>query len=79
MLSPPERIVSSLKEQTFKQRASEIADRAHNSRSALGEGAEFTKGLDENERQCKAYRNLYSLMSLMDMQCFGQLMMGRTR
>ncbi|KAK8215362.1 DNA replication protein [Zalaria obscura] len=36
---------------TFKQRAAEIADQAHNSRSALGEGAEFTKGLDETERQ----------------------------
>ncbi|KAL1297295.1 hypothetical protein AAFC00_004850 [Neodothiora populina] len=36
---------------TFKQRAAEIADQAHNPRSVLGEGAEFTKGLEENERQ----------------------------
>ncbi|GAB7350340.1 hypothetical protein MBLNU459_g0971t1 [Dothideomycetes sp. NU459] len=36
---------------TFKQRSAEIADQAHNSRSALGEGAEFAKGLDETERQ----------------------------
>ena len=37
--------------QTFKKRASEIADHAHNPRGALGEGAEFLRGLDETERQ----------------------------
>jgi GINS complex subunit 3 len=37
--------------QTFKDRAAEIADQAHNPRGALGEGAEFLRGLDENERQ----------------------------
>ncbi|KAG9623424.1 putative GINS complex subunit Psf3, partial [Aureobasidium melanogenum] len=36
---------------TFKQRAAEISDQALNSRSALGEGADFTRGLDETERQ----------------------------
>lgn len=40
-------------QQTFKQRAAEISDQALNSRSALGEGADFTRGLDETERQCK--------------------------
>ena len=38
--------------QTFRRRASEIADHAHNSRGALGEGVEFLRGLDETERQC---------------------------
>ena len=36
---------------TFKARASAIADHAHNPRGALGEGAEFLRGLDETERQ----------------------------
>ncbi|KAJ9199006.1 hypothetical protein DTO166G4_2822 [Paecilomyces variotii] len=36
---------------TFKKRAAEIADHAHNPRGALGEGAEFLRGLDETERQ----------------------------
>ncbi|KAJ9607357.1 DNA replication protein [Cladophialophora chaetospira] len=36
---------------TFKERASEIADQAHNPRGALGDGAEFLRGLDEKERQ----------------------------
>ncbi|KAF2431693.1 DNA replication complex GINS protein PSF3 [Tothia fuscella] len=37
--------------ETFKKRAKEIADHAHNPRGALGEGAEFLRGLDEEERQ----------------------------
>lgn len=37
--------------QTFKARAAVIADQAHNPRGALGEGADFMRGLDENERQ----------------------------
>ena len=37
--------------QAFKIRAAEIADHAHNSGGALGEGAEFLRGLDETERQ----------------------------
>jgi GINS complex subunit 3 len=37
--------------QTFKARAALIADQAHNPRGALGEGADFMRGLDENERQ----------------------------
>ncbi|EXJ57655.1 DNA replication complex GINS protein PSF3 [Cladophialophora psammophila CBS 110553] len=36
---------------TFKERAAEIADQAHNPRGVLGEGAEFLRGLDESERQ----------------------------
>ncbi|EFQ85849.1 hypothetical protein PTT_19069 [Pyrenophora teres f. teres 0-1] len=36
---------------TFKARAALIADQAHNPRGALGEGADFMRGLDENERQ----------------------------
>ena len=38
-------------EQTFKARAAEIADHARNPRGALGEGADFLRGLDETERQ----------------------------
>ncbi|PSK35980.1 hypothetical protein B9Z65_5795 [Elsinoe australis] len=37
--------------ETFRKRAAEIADHAHNSRSALGEGAEFMRSLDETERK----------------------------
>ncbi|KAL2404273.1 DNA replication complex GINS protein psf3 [Exophiala dermatitidis] len=37
--------------QTFKTRAAEIADQAHNPRGALGDGAEFLRGLDETERR----------------------------
>ncbi len=36
--------------ETFKKRASEIADHAHNPRGALGDGVEFLRGLDEIER-----------------------------
>lgn len=39
--------------ETFKARAAVIADQAHNPRGALGEGADFMRGLDENERQRK--------------------------
>ena len=39
--------------QTYKARAAVIADQAHNPRGALGEGADFMRGLDENERQCE--------------------------
>ncbi|KAH0537253.1 DNA replication protein [Glutinoglossum americanum] len=37
--------------ETFKKRAAEIADHAHNPRGALGESADFLRGLDETERQ----------------------------
>ena len=37
--------------QTFKERAAEIADHAHNPRGALGEAQDFLRGLDEMERQ----------------------------
>lgn len=37
--------------ETFKKRAADIADHAHNHRGALGEGADFLRGLDETERQ----------------------------
>ncbi|KAJ5606200.1 hypothetical protein N7510_008981 [Penicillium lagena] len=36
---------------TFKKRAAEIADHAHNPRGAMGEGVDFLRGLDETERQ----------------------------
>ena len=38
--------------QTFRKRAAEISDHAHNPRGALGDGVEFLRGLDETERQC---------------------------
>lgn len=44
--------LTSVAGQTFKKRAAEIADHAHNPRGALGEGADFLRGLDEMERQC---------------------------
>jgi len=47
-----EEVVDVLSE-TFKKRAAEIADHAHNPRGALGEGADFLRGLDEMERQCR--------------------------
>ncbi|MCJ1236251.1 DNA replication protein [Varicellaria rhodocarpa] len=37
--------------ETFKKRAAEIADHAHNTQGALGEGVDFLRGLDEMERQ----------------------------
>lgn len=40
--------------QTFKERAGEIADHAHNPRGALGEAQDFLRGLDEMERQCRS-------------------------
>jgi len=49
-LTPSARI-STDSAQTFKARAAVIADQAHNPRGALGEGADFMRGLDENERQ----------------------------
>lgn len=42
--------------QTFKTRAAQIADHAHNPRAAHGEGSEFLKGLDETERRCMCVR-----------------------
>ena len=44
-------LLTSMTSQTFRRRASEIADHAHNSRGALGGGVEFLRGLDETERQ----------------------------
>ena len=41
---------------SFKKRAKEIADQAHNPRGALGDGAEFLRGLDEEERQRRPLR-----------------------
>ncbi|MCJ1472257.1 DNA replication protein [Lambiella insularis] len=37
--------------ETFKKRAAEISDHAHNTHGALGHGAAFLRGLDEMERQ----------------------------
>lgn len=45
-----EEIVDILTE-TFKKRAAEIADHAHNLRGAHSEGAEFLRGLDLMEEQ----------------------------
>ncbi|KAF7503978.1 DNA replication protein [Endocarpon pusillum] len=36
---------------TFRKRAAEIADHAHNARGAVGEAVDFLRGLDETERQ----------------------------
>lgn len=36
---------------TFKKRAAEIADHAHNPRGAMGDGVDFLRGLDETERR----------------------------
>lgn len=38
------------REKTFKKRAAEIADHAHNPRGTVGESADFLRGLDETER-----------------------------
>lgn len=48
--------------QAYKARAAIIADQAHNPRGALGEGADFMRGLDENERQCEPDHNLRELI-----------------
>jgi GINS complex subunit 3 len=37
--------------ETFKKRAAQIADHAHNTHGGLGDGVEFLGGLDEMERQ----------------------------
>ncbi|GAT25881.1 GINS complex subunit Psf3 [Aspergillus luchuensis] len=37
--------------ETFKKRSAVIADHAHNPQGALGQGADFLRGLDETERQ----------------------------
>jgi GINS complex subunit 3 len=50
-------LLTAITPQTFRRRASEIADHAHNSRGALGEGVEFLRGLDETERQCMPILN----------------------
>ncbi|KAJ4295341.1 DNA replication protein [Kalmusia sp. IMI 367209] len=42
---------SANRREAFKARAAVIADQAHNPRGALGEGVDFMRGLDENERQ----------------------------
>ena len=39
--------------QTFRTRAAEIADHAHNTRGTVGDGVEFLRGLDDKERQRK--------------------------
>ncbi|MBE7180013.1 MAG: DNA replication complex GINS protein PSF3 [Terriglobus roseus] len=46
----------------FKKRAADIADQANNPRGALGEGAEFLRGLDESERQCRRSAAMNVLM-----------------
>lgn len=57
LLSPRFEITSNDRQiQTFKKRAAEIADHAHNPRGAVGEGVDFLRGLDETERQCMCMR-----------------------
>jgi hypothetical protein len=56
---------------TFKARAALIADQAHNPRGALGEGADFMRGLDENERQCKCWAS-FAIRLLTTVKCFVQ-------
>lgn len=66
--------------QTFKKRAAEISDHAHNPRGAVGEGVDFLRGLDESERQCKWLG--YSVVEAMmtdDSQYSAQPMIGRSR
>ncbi|KAJ5570094.1 uncharacterized protein N7459_009524 [Penicillium hispanicum] len=55
---------------TFKTRAAEIADHAHNPRGAVGEGVDFLRGLDETERQCTgpAHTWLILVASSLDME-----------
>ena len=48
-------------QKTFKNRAAEIADHANNTQSALGEGGDFLRGLDEMERQRKSILLISSL------------------
>lgn len=43
--------ISDVLAQSFKVRAREISDHAHNPGGALGEGADFLRSLDEMERQ----------------------------
>ncbi|KAF2674378.1 DNA replication complex GINS protein-like protein psf3 [Microthyrium microscopicum] len=43
--------LSSVLSESFKKRAREIADQAHNSGRSLGDAADFLRGLDEEERQ----------------------------
>ena len=50
LLSDDEKVCDVLA-QSFKVRAREISDHAHNPRGALGEGADFLRSLDEMERQ----------------------------
>lgn len=49
-------------QQTFKKRSAEIADHAHNTQGALGDGVEFLRGLDEMERQCKSFLVLGAIL-----------------
>jgi hypothetical protein len=51
--------------QTFKKRAAEISDHAHNPRGAVGEGVDFLRGLDESERQCKWLEHILWWMAMM--------------
>lgn len=51
--------------QTFKKRAAEISDHAHNPRGAVGEGVDFLRGLDESERQCKWLEYILRLIVVM--------------
>ena len=58
LIPPPDGHSKLTQLQTFKARAAEIADHAHNSRGALGEGLDSPRGLDELEKQCKLQMHL---------------------
>ena len=67
-------------DQSFKQRAAQIADHANNTQGAMGgDGVEFLRGLDEMERE-RRYSTLSSILNLVSnsfyagMQYFAPLM-----
>lgn len=67
--------------QTFKKRAAEISDHAHNPRGAVGEGVDFLRGLDESERQCKWWEHIMRVMAMLTdrSQYSARPMTGRRR
>lgn len=57
-------------EQTFRARAAEIADHAHNTRGAVGDGVEFLRGLDDKERQREPSRRDQDAIKLIELAVF---------
>jgi hypothetical protein len=60
---------------TFKKRAAEISDHAHNPRGALGEGADFLRGLDETEIRCLSSPRCMFLSTLLIHLKYSDLLM----